>query len=104
MKYYLSSASIELVSPFFLTYDSEEILNPSVPIALRLSAILMGNLCKIHLNFSFQALFSTDLRITLALFGLSSGGVVIVYERKVKLLYGTLIYIPFVLFLSLSRI
>ncbi|PSS32518.1 Sister chromatid cohesion 1 protein [Actinidia chinensis var. chinensis] len=65
----------------------EEILNPSVPMALRLSGILMGNLCKIHLNFSFQALFSTDLRITFALFGLSSGGVVIVYERKVKLLY-----------------
>ncbi|KAF4380114.1 hypothetical protein F8388_018238 [Cannabis sativa] len=36
----------------------DEILNPSVPMALRLSGILMG-------------------------------GVVIVYERKVKLLYGT---------------
>ncbi|KAJ8443936.1 hypothetical protein Cgig2_032760 [Carnegiea gigantea] len=40
----------------------EEILNPSVPMALRLSGILMG-------------------------------GVVIVYERKVRLLYGTLLFL-----------
>ncbi|KAG6504533.1 hypothetical protein ZIOFF_036867 [Zingiber officinale] len=47
---------LDIIKICFLRDRSEEILNPSVPMALRLSGILMG-------------------------------GVVIVYERKVKLLY-----------------
>ncbi|KAG6507972.1 hypothetical protein ZIOFF_033327 [Zingiber officinale] len=49
---------LDIIKICFLRDRSEEILNPSVPMALRLSGILMG-------------------------------GVVIVYERKVKLLYGS---------------
>ena len=54
--------------------------------ALRLSGILMGNSLCLCLSFSlyFHALtesFSSTLFL---------GGVVIVYERKVKLLYGTI--------------
>ncbi|WVY89990.1 hypothetical protein V8G54_035504 [Vigna mungo] len=50
----------------------EEILNPSVPMALRLSGILMGAL-------------SISLRLRLIVVAFLSGGVVIVYERKVEI-------------------
>ncbi|KAH0667030.1 hypothetical protein KY285_028236 [Solanum tuberosum] len=60
----------------------EQILNPSVPMALRLSGILMGMLRKPltvqNCCFRFRYLIVSSI----------SGGVVIVYERKVKLLYG----------------
>ncbi|KAK6788033.1 hypothetical protein RDI58_016558 [Solanum bulbocastanum] len=59
----------------------EQILNPSVPMALRLSGILMGMLRKPltvrNCCFRFRYLIVSSI----------SGGVVIVYERKVKLLY-----------------
>lgn len=61
---------------------SEEILNPSVPMALRLSGILMGEgsiHCYIYIWFALNVIVVVILIV---------GGVVIVYERKVKLLYG----------------
>ncbi|XP_033137768.1 sister chromatid cohesion 1 protein 1 isoform X1 [Brassica rapa] len=69
----------------------EEILNPSVPMALRLSGILMGiNNNLRSSDFLFFFLFVSVIRIlglmSLSVF-VSLGGVVIVYERKVKLLF-----------------
>ncbi|PHU15806.1 hypothetical protein BC332_17011 [Capsicum chinense] len=62
----------------------EQILNPSVPMALRLSGILMGMLRK-----QMAVLFAIVLLLLFRYLIVSSisGGVVIVYERKVKLLY-----------------
>uniref|UniRef100_A0A2N9IX06 Rad21/Rec8-like protein N-terminal domain-containing protein n=1 Tax=Fagus sylvatica TaxID=28930 RepID=A0A2N9IX06_FAGSY len=61
----------------------EEILNPSVPMALRLSGILMGN-PPLSLYFSFNLYHALTETLSSTSF---LGGVVIVYERKVKLLY-----------------
>lgn len=57
--------------------------------ALRLSSILMGKQLQLDSVFflvNFLVSASNFISITSPLF---SGGVVIVYERKVKLLYGT---------------
>lgn len=84
----------QLISYIFFFYIcSEEILNPAVPMALRLSGILMGNLIfvlKFFINSLCFSFSTTENQSSLLLRCHFSGGVVIVYERKVKLLYGRL--------------
>lgn len=82
--------SVDFSEFVWIIFCSEEILNPSVPMALRLSGILMGKalfepLCLLQFLFSLLIDFSLSLSL------LFSGGVVIVYERKVKLLYGKIL-------------
>ncbi|MCD7463607.1 hypothetical protein HAX54_050918 [Datura stramonium] len=60
----------------------EQILNPSVPMALRLSGILMGMIRK---PMTVRNCVTASVRYLIVSY--ISGGVVIVYERKVKLLY-----------------
>lgn len=67
---------------------SEEILNPSVPMALRLSGILMGETILLPPPNNFSRIFWMDFYV---LCSRCLGGVVIVYERKVNLLYGKLL-------------
>ncbi|RDX87711.1 Sister chromatid cohesion 1 protein 1, partial [Mucuna pruriens] len=67
--------TVAYLYPYFSYSVDEEILNPSIPMALRLSGILMGmNVVYLHASCLMAVAFL-------------SGGVVIVYERKVKLLY-----------------
>lgn len=79
LRYIIVNRICYTVSFSFACY-SEEILNPSIPMALRLSGILMG-------TFSLPlSLSDPSFLMDFAFFLL--GGVVIVYERKVKLLFG----------------
>jgi len=65
----------------------EEILNPSVPMALRLSGILMGEFDFVCVPSIYPRIFGMGFDVLCCARNERAGGVVIVYERKVKLLY-----------------
>ena len=65
-------------------------MNPSVPMALRLSGILMGEFDFVCVPSIYPRIFGMGFDVLCCARNERAGGVVIVYERKVKLLYGNL--------------
>ena len=80
----LQSNILLVVYPLAWNLDSEQILQPQVPLALRLSGILMGKLFAFYFQNMPLLKWSTSLAHKILN---CTGGLVVIYARKVSFLY-----------------